>query len=56
MPFDGTDFQPPPKQPRGNAPSGHALSVIIVAGAVFLLVMPFSLAAFVDIVRYLHTH
>jgi len=52
MPFDGSDFPPRGDQPRGGAPNDNAVSVIIIALAVVLLVMPLSLSGLVDVVRY----
>ena len=52
MPFDGTGF--PHRRPgRGRATKGdYVVSFIIIAIAFGLLVMPISLTALVDIVRY----
>ncbi len=53
MPFDGTGF--PERQPgrRPSRPGDNTVSLIIIALAFSLLVMPISLTALVDIVRYL---
>ena len=56
MPFDGAGFpprewnQPPPR------PNDNAVSIIIIALAVSLLVMPISLTALIDVVRYLRSN
>ena len=55
MPFDGAGFQPERPQPGRSAPSDNAVTVIIVACAMALLVMPISIAAIADIVRYVQT-
>ena len=55
MPFDGTSFQPEPRGPRRAAPSDNTVTLIIVAVALALLVMPISLTAFVDVVRYVRS-
>lgn len=55
MPFDGTGFpegRDPPRRPAGPAGDDNAATVIIVALAFSLLVMPISLGALVDIVQY----
>ncbi len=55
MPFDGTGFperDDPPRR-RGHAPSDNMVTAIIVAVAVCLLVTPISMAALVDIVRFM---
>ena len=56
MPFDGTGFEPRRPGRRGQAPSDNAVSVMIVAVAVVLLVTPISVAALVDVVRSLRGH
>ena len=53
MPFDGTNFPERRNQPRRAAPGDNAVTLLIIAVAFGLLVMPISLSAFVDIVRYL---
>ena len=56
MPFDGTNFSPnPPRRGPPRAPSDNAVSIIILAVALSLLVMPISLTALVDIVRYIRS-
>lgn len=52
MPFDGTDFPERRNPPRRPAGSDTAATLIIAAVAFGLLVMPISLSALVDIVRY----
>ncbi len=53
MPFDGTGFLPERQPQRRPAkPGDNAISLIIIALAFSLLVMPISLTALVDIVRY----
>ena len=53
MPFDGVDFQPRPEPPSRAAPGERVVSLLVLALALCLLVMPISMAALVDIVRYL---
>lgn len=53
MPFDGVGFPPPRPERRPSRPGDNTVSVIIIAIAVTLLVMPISMAALVDVVRYL---
>ena len=53
MPFDGTGFSDRRPQRRPAKPGDNAISLIIIALAFSLLVMPISLTALVDIVRYL---
>ena len=53
MPFDGTGFPERRDQPRRGAPGDNAVSLLIIAVAFGLLVMPISLSAFVDIVHYI---
>ena len=53
MPFDGTDF--PRGTPPRRSPSDTAVSVAIVAIAIALLVTPISLAALVDLIRFLRS-
>jgi hypothetical protein len=55
MPFDGAGFQPERPVPRPAAPSDNVVTLIIVAFALALLVMPVSVAAIVDIVAYFRT-
>jgi len=53
VPFDGTDFgigRPPPS-PR-PAPSDRMFSTLFLVVAIGALVMPISVAAFVDLVRF----
>jgi hypothetical protein len=54
MPFDGAGFQPE-RGPRPSAPSDNLVTLIIVAFAMALLVMPVSVAAIVDIVTYIRS-
>ena len=56
MPFDGTDF--PKRRPgsSGAKPSDNLVSAFIIVVAFSLLVLPISLSALVDIVRYVHGH
>ena len=53
MPFDGTGF--PERKPgrRPRHPGDNMVSLIIIAIAFSLLIMPISLTALVDIVRYI---
>ncbi len=53
MPFDGTSFPARRDQPRRAAPGDNAVSLLIIAVAFGLLVMPISLSAFADIIRYI---
>ena len=52
MPFDGTGFPERPGR-RPSRPGDNTVSLVIIAIAFSLLVMPISLTALVDIVRYL---
>ena len=52
MPFDGTGFPPRREEPNRPAPGDNAVSIVIIAIAFSLLVMPFSMGGFVDIIRY----
>ena len=56
MPFDGTGFPERRNLPKRSAGDDNAATVIIVALAFSLLVMPISLSALVDIVRYVRGH
>ncbi len=53
MPFDGTGFPGKREPPRRSGPSGDAACVLIILAAFILLVMPISLHALADIVRFL---
>ncbi len=53
MPFDGTDFEPQPKPAAPPAPRDTLLCVGIFLAAIGLLVLPISLDALVDLVRFL---
>ncbi len=53
MPFDGVDFQARPERPNRSNPGERVVSLLVLALAFCLLVMPISMAALVDIVRYL---
>lgn len=53
MPFDGTGFPERRNSPRRSAGDDNAATLIIVAVAFSLLVMPISLGALVDIVQYM---
>ena len=55
MPFDGTEFPREEPRPRRSGPGDNTVSVIIIALAFSLLVMPISLTALVDIIRYLRS-
>ena len=55
MPFDGTGFPQERPRRRPAKPGDNTVSIIIIALAFSLLVMPISLTAFVDIVRYLRS-
>ncbi len=52
MPFDGAGFQPERRGSGPSAPSDNTITLIIVAFALALLVMPVSVAGFVDLVNY----
>jgi hypothetical protein len=56
MPFDATGFPHEPNPPRRSTRSENVISAAIVMIALFLLITPISLAAFVDLVRYLRGH
>ncbi len=53
MPFDGADFEPRRKKPARSGPGDNLVTVLIVLLAIFMLVMPISLAGLVDTIRYL---
>lgn len=53
MPFDGTSFPHRPERHPPQPPSDNAVSVLIIVFALGLLVMPISMAALIDIVRYI---
>jgi len=53
MPFDGAGFHPRRDRRRPATPSDNVVTFIILAVAFCLLVMPISLEAFADIIRYL---
>jgi hypothetical protein len=52
MPFDSTDFPERRDQPLRRPRHDTAITVVIVLLAAILLLMPISLAAAGDIVRY----
>ncbi len=56
MPFDGAGYPPKRQEPRRRSFSENALHVCLLVFALVLLVMPVSVAALVDLVRYLHGH
>jgi hypothetical protein len=54
MPFDGAGFPERDEPPRrGRAPSDTMVTAIIVAVALCLLVTPISMAALVDLIRFM---
>ena len=53
MPFDGVDRPARRRTPKSSAKDDRAITFIIVLLAVVLLVMPISIAALGDIVRFL---
>ena len=53
MPFDGTGFPERLPQRRPAKPGANAVSRSLIALAFSMLVMPISLTALVDIVRYI---
>ena len=53
MPFDAMDFQAEPEQPRGAAPGEKLFCRLFLLLAVCSLATPISMAALVDIVRYI---
>jgi hypothetical protein len=53
MPFDGGNFPERRPQPQPARPSDTAVCLIIMAVAFSMLVLPISLQAFADIVKYL---
>ena len=53
MPFDGANFPERRPQPDPAKPSDTAVCLIIVVVAFSMLVLPISLQAFVDILKYL---
>ena len=52
MPFDGTDYRPERPEPHPGAPSDNVVSALIIALAAGLRILPISLTAFIDLVRY----
>ncbi len=52
MPFDHAGFFDKPEPPKRPVMSDNTATVLIIVFAATLLVMPISLAAFVDIVLY----
>lgn len=56
MPFDAAGFPPRPDQPRRAARDDNVACLIVIILAFCMLVMPISMAAFVDIVRCLRGH
>ncbi len=55
MPFDGADYRPAGREPRRRPTiSDTAVTYGIAIFAAVLLLMPISVGALVDIVRYLH--
>jgi len=53
MPFDGTGFPARPDQPRRSNHNDNIVSLIIIALAFCLLLMPIPLVVLIDIARYL---
>ena len=53
MPFDGTGFPPERSRPQRRPLTETVLCTVIVLLAVGLLIVPISLPALVDLVRYL---
>ena len=53
MPFDGVDFQAKREEPRRPPPGEKVFGLIFLLLAICSLVLPISMAALVDIVRYL---
>ena len=56
MPFDAAGFPPERGEPGRAAPSDNEVTAVIIVLAFSLLVMPISLAALVDVFRYLRGH
>ena len=57
MPFDGATYREPDPEPRRRRPvSDNAVSWAIALGATLLLLMPISVPALADILRYLRAH
>ena len=53
MPFDGAEFHARREYPRRATPSGRGLGFLVFVLAIGMLVTPFSMAAFIDVVRYI---
>jgi hypothetical protein len=53
MPFDGTQFELPPKPRKPNLARERVLSALVFAFAVLMLILPVSADALIDIVAYL---
>jgi len=52
MPFDAAGFSPRPERPKPSGPSDTVITVLIVLVASCTLILPLSVAAFIDIVAY----
>ena len=52
MPFDGTSFDPPRPGRKRPVPSDNGATVIILVVVFVLLIVPTSLTALADIIRY----
>ena len=56
MPFDGSDHEWRRSDPKRSKRDETIITLIIVALAVVMLVMPLTVGGLVDIVRYLRGH
>jgi hypothetical protein len=53
MPFDGTNFDPPPPEPSPEMPSDKVLSRFVLFLAIALFITPFSMFGLVDLVNFI---
>ncbi|MGI4952429.1 MAG: hypothetical protein ACRYGM_11530 [Janthinobacterium lividum] len=56
MPFDATGFPPGPPRPERPRSGDNVVTALIIVLSFALLAMPVSLAAVMDIARYLQDH
>ncbi len=52
MPFDAAGFPPRPERPKPAGPSDTVVTVLILLVASCTLILPISIAAFIDLVAY----
>lgn len=56
MPFDGTNFKPEPEQPARPSAQERIFLILFIVVAITALLMPISLAAIGDLVRFTTGH